>query len=150
MPSFIMKKINLILDQKVLDEYYDNYYFKLHPKAHKRYITKPCVPSINDWFILPRPQMNNLKQLWKDFIIWWIRSENLDNLMLDQFMMTFWIYMPSRRRADPDNYTPKFLLDGFTEAGFIKDDDGKHLRALTLITDYDKCHPRTEIDIDVL
>lgn len=145
-----MEKIILILDKKVLDEYYENYYFKLHPRAHKRYITTPCVPSINVWFRLPRLQMNNLKQIWKDFIVWWIKKEKLNDLQLEEFRMTFKIYMPSRRSSDPDNYTPKFLLDGFTEAGFIVDDDGRHLKSLTLITDYDKDNPRTEIDIEII
>lgn len=145
-----MDSIKLILDRNLLDEYYNDYYFKIHPRARKRYITAPCVPSINVWFILPRPQMNNLKQLWKDFIVWWINKENLNDLKLEEFRMTFRMYMPSKRRSDPDNYTPKFLLDGFTESGFIADDDGKHLKALTLITDYDKHYPRTEIYIDII
>ena len=59
--------------------------------------------------------------------------------------MTFTTYMPTKRKADPDNYTPKFVLDAFTEAGFIVDDDGTHLLSLTLKTDYDKDNPRLEI-----
>jgi len=56
-------------------------------------------------------------------------------------------YMPTRRRADCDGTVPKFLLDAFTEAGFIVDDDYKHLEELTLRMGYDKENPRTEIII---
>lgn len=35
----------------------------------------------------------------------------------------------------------------FTESGFIIDDDGNHLKSLTLRTGYDKTNPRTEIDV---
>jgi hypothetical protein len=41
-------------------------------------------------------------------------------------------------------------MDGFTESGFIVDDDGLHLKALTLKTDYDKENPRTEIYVKIL
>lgn len=56
---------------------------------------------------------------------------------------------PSKRRVDCDNTVPKFILDGFSESGFIIDDDGKHLHSLTLKTGYDKDNPRTEIKIIV-
>ena len=63
--------------------------------------------------------------------------------------MTFTTYMPTKRRIDPDNTVPKFILDGFSESGLIIDDDGRHLRSLTLKTDYDKERPRTEINIKI-
>ena len=136
----------LVLDQVVVDEY-NKYYFKRNTRLRKKYIDRPMHPSINTWMILPRNQMNILKQKWKEFGIWWIKRCHLDNLMLDKFEMTFITYMPTRRRIDPDNTVPKFLLDAFTEAGFIKDDDGQHLCSLTLRTGYDKDNPRTEIII---
>ncbi|WP_346961247.1 hypothetical protein [Clostridium sp.] len=93
--------------------------------------------------------MNGLKQIWKDFIKWWVIDLDLVGLQLDKYEMKFTTYMPTRRRSDPDNMTPKFIMDGFTEAGFIVDDDGAHLLALTLATDYDKEYPRTEIEVFV-
>ena len=42
---------------------------------------------------------------------------------------------------------PKFLLDGFSEAGFIVDDDSKHVTSLTLECGVDKDNPRTEIEV---
>ena len=100
--------------------------------------------------ILPRIQMNALKQKWKDFVFWWINDLGLQNRNLEKFEMTFTTYMPTKRRIDCDNTVPKFILDGFSEAGFIVDDDGSHLHSLTLKTGYDKNNPRTEIEVKVL
>lgn len=145
----IKDKITLILDQKVLDKY-NEYYFKLHPRAKKIPIERPTIPSLNTWIILPRIQMNALKQKHKDFIIWWINDLGYQDMKIDNFEMTYKVYMPTKRRSDPDNFTPKFWNDGFTESGFIVDDDGKHLKKLTLIADYDKDWTRTEIEIKLL
>ena len=91
--------------------------------------------------------MNALKQKWKDFGVWWIKSLGFDDLKLDKFEMTFIVYMPTKRRADADGIVPKFILDSFTESGFIVDDDYNHLQSLTLKMGYDKENPRTEIII---
>lgn len=144
-----MTELNLVLDQKVLDEY-NAYYFKKYPRRSKAPIEHPYHESINKWFVMQRPQMNALKQRWKEFCIWWIENLGLSEKKLDQFEMTFTTYMPTKRRIDPDNTVPKFILDGLVESGFIIDDDGRHLRSLTLKTDYDKERPRTEINIKIL
>jgi len=141
-----MKTIKLVLDQVVLDQYTD-YYFKLHPKAKKKPIEHPYHPSINTWCILPRIQMNALKQKWKDFGVWWLTILGYKDMKLDSFDIVETVYFNSKRRHDVDNQVPKFLLDSFTEAGFIVDDDEKHLHSLTLKTAYDKENPRTEIEI---
>ena len=138
--------IKLILDNDVLDSY-NKYYFSQHPRATKKPIEHPYHPSINQWMILPRMQMNALKQKWKDFMCWWIKSEKLTNLRLENFDILFTIYFSTKSRHDVDNQVPKFILDGFSESGFIVDDDEKHLRSLTLKTGYDKENPRTEIEI---
>jgi Holliday junction resolvase RusA-like endonuclease len=144
-----VEEIKLIIDDALLDEYAD-YYFKKHPRARKKPIEKPWHPSINQWMILPRIQMNALKQKWKDFGVWWIEKLGYTDMMLRSFDMTFTVFRNTRRRVDPDNCCPKMILDSFTESGFIVDDDGKHLHSLTLKTDYDKEYPRTEILVRIL
>lgn len=139
----------LILDNQVLEKY-NEHYFYVHKRAKKIPIPHPYHESINKWFIMQRPEMNALKQRWKDFCIWWIKSLGYQDLMLDKFEMTFTTYMPTKRRFDPDNSVPKFILDGFSESGFIVDDDGNHLKSLTLKTGYDKDNPRTEIEIRII
>lgn len=138
--------IKLILDNDVLDKY-NEYYFKQHPRAKKKPIEKPRHPSLNQWIILPRIQMNALKQKWKDFVCYWIKSEELDKEQLDNFEIIVTTYFDSKRRTDLDNHVIKFILDGFTESGFIVDDDSKHLHSLTFKAGYDKDNPRTEIEI---
>ena len=136
----------MIMDQQLIDEY-NQYYFKKYPRAKKPAIEKPRHPLLNTWMILPRIQMNSLKQKWKFFGVWWCKKLGYDGLMLDKFDVEVITYMPTRRRSDCDNTVPKFLLDSFTEAGFIVDDDYKHLQSLTLRMGYDKDNPRTEIII---
>lgn len=140
------ESIKLVLDKEVLDRYYE-YYFKKYPKRKKRYIERPLHPSINTWMIMQRPAMNKLKQEWHDFIAWWISDLNLQDEHLESFKLKFTTFMPTKRRSDPDNTVPKFILDGFTDAGFIADDCGTHLKELSLSTDYDKEWPRTEIEV---
>lgn len=144
-----MIEYHIVIDNSVLEEY-NKYYFSIHKKAKKPPIERPIHPSINQWFIMQRPQMNALKQKWKDFGVWLIKKLGYDNLKLDKFEMECISYMPTKRRVDPDNLTPKFLNDSFTESGFIVDDDGNHMKGLTLRTDYDKENPRTEIFVRVI
>ena len=141
--------LNITIDNEVLERY-NKYYFRKYPKRKKIPIQRPLHPSINQWMILQRPAMNNLKQTWKEFCIWLINDLGYKDMKLDKYEMIFVTYMPTKRRSDPDNMSPKFIMDGFTEAGFIIDDDGNHLKALTLKTDYDKERPRTEIYVTVL
>ena len=141
-----MNNIKLVLDQDVLDKY-NEYYFSKHPKARKIPIEHPYHPSINTWCILPRIQMNALKQKWKEFGCWWIKELGYENMKLDSFSIVETVFFNSRRRHDVDNQVPKFFLDSLTESGFIVDDDEKHLHSLTLKTEYDKENPRTEFEI---
>lgn len=138
--------IKLVLNQDVLDKY-NKHYFTEHPRAKKVPIEHPWHPSINTWCILPRIQMNALKQKWKDFIVFWINDEKLSNRQLDDFDIVITVFFNTKRRHDVDNQVPKFILDGFTESGFIVDDDEKHLHSLTIKTGYDKENPRTEIEV---
>ncbi len=91
--------------------------------------------------------MNTLKQSWKNFIVWYIKDSGYENLKLDDVDIIYNIYHPTKRRTDPDNYTPKFIHDGFVESGFLLDDDREHLKSLTIRCHVDKDNPRTEIEI---
>lgn len=140
------KTIHILIDNNVLRRY-DEYYFKRHPKAHKRPIEHPYHESINKWMVMRRPMMNALKQKWKDFIVWLIKSKGLLNLHIEKCEMKFFTYYPTHVRHDVDNSCPKFILDGMSESGFIVDDDSTHITKLTLECGYDKENPRTEITV---
>ena len=100
--------ITLTLDNNTLEKY-SEYYFSLHPKARKTPIEHPYHPSINTWFIMRRPELNALKQKWKDFIVWWINDLGYQDKKLDKFTMTFTIYFSTQRRHDLDN---QVFIDG--------------------------------------
>ena len=119
-------------------------------KEKKRIIEKPWHPSLNKWIILRRPSMNNLKQQWKEYGVWLINYYGLANLNIEKCVITFKYYMPTKRRADNDNMTPKFFLDAMVESGLIKDDSYFIVNPLILWLGYDKSNPRMEIHIKEL
>lgn len=55
-------------------------------------------------------------------------------------------YFKTCHRRDPDNYSGKFILDGLTKAGIIKDDSFSNID-LILKGRVDRKNPRTEIYI---
>lgn len=141
--------LKLTIDNNTLSEY-EKYYFKQHPKARKKPIQNPYHPSINEWMVMKRPMMNALKQKYKDFIIWFIENQGYTNLHIKKCEMIFTTYYKTNRSHDVDNTTPKFILDGFVESGFIIDDDWKHLHQITLQCSVDNNNPRTEITVLIM
>lgn len=129
---------------------YNKTYFKKYPRRSKPPIDSPTHPSINAWFIMGRPQMNDIKGKWKEFVVWLIQEKGLENLKIESCSMEFISYYRTRRRSDVDNSVPKFILDGMVEAGLIVDDDYFHLKELVLRCGYDKDRPRTDIFIHIL
>ena len=140
--------IHLTIDDDVLARY-EQYYFALHPKAHKRPIAHPYHESINAWMIMKRPMMNALKQKWKDFIRWFVSEEGYSNLHIDRCEVYQTVYYPNNRRHDIDNSTPKFIIDGFVDSGMLVDDDCRHILRLDLQCDVDTERPRTEFTFKV-
>lgn len=143
------KQILLVFDNETLEEY-NKYYFSIYPKRKKIPIERPTHPSLNTWMIMKRPQMNALKQTWKEFVMWYAKKNNLENLNIEKCEISITSYFPSKRRVDADNYAGKFFLDGLTESKVIFDDDSLHVLSLTLKCGYDKERPRTELLIKIL
>lgn len=137
-------EMTLIIDNSTIENY-NKYYFNLHPKSKKFPIPFPYHPSVNVWMIMKRPIMNGLKQKWKSFLVWFIEYSGYSNLQIAECEIIFTTYFKTRIRHDPDNTSPKFILDGMVESGFLIDDDSQHLKSLTLRCGYDKDNPRTEI-----
>lgn len=141
-----MEHIRLTIDEHVIAAY-EEHYFAVHTRAVKKPIPHPYHESINVWMIMPRSQMNALKQKWKDFIVWFIQNQGYANLHINECELVFSAYYPTNRRHDTDNSTPKFILDGLVESGFIVDDDSEHVKKLSLQCFVDHEYPRTEIDV---
>lgn len=142
-----ISQIVLTIDNSTLEKY-NKFYFKQYPKRKKKPIEAPTHPSINKWMIMKRPQMNDLKQKWKDFLVWFIEDNKLTNKKIDKCSMTFISYFKTKIRKDCDNTVPKFILDGMAEAGLVIDDDSLHIESITLKCGYDKERPRTDIYIE--
>ena len=143
-----LKTLNLTIDHGVLDRYYVHY-FEIHKRAKKLPIPHPYHESINTWMIMRRSAMNALKQKWKDFIVWFVEDQGYANLRIEKCRITFRAYYANNRRHDPDNSTPKFILDGLVESGMLVDDDSTHILSLTLECDVDLEHPRTDIQFQI-
>ena len=140
--------IKLVIDNAALEDY-EKVYFAEHPRAKKKPIAQPYHESINKWMIMKRPQMNALKQKWKDFIVYFIRNSEYSDVHIEQCELRFVTYYGTERRHDIDNGCPKFILDGLCESGFIIDDDSKHITSLTMQCFVDAGNPRTEIEVNV-
>ena len=83
------------------------------------------------------------KQEWKDLVVLHCKRQREP---FEYAIVTITYYFKDKRRHDPDNYSGKFILDGLTAAGIIKDDDFKHIE-LRLCAGMDKKRPRTQIDV---
>lgn len=145
---FSIQVIKLVIDNTVLEDY-EKAYFAKHPKAKKKPIAHPYHESINQWMIMKRPQMNALKQRWKEFIEWFVENSEYKEMRVEQCELKFTTYYGTSRRHDIDNGCPKFILDGLCESGFIIDDDSKHITSLTMQCSVDTENPRTEIEVYV-
>jgi Holliday junction resolvase RusA-like endonuclease len=137
----------MVIDNAAIEKYARSY-FLLHKRARKAPIDKPRHPSINEWMIMKRPQMNAVKQKWKDFIVWLSGETGFKDSKIDKYSVFIKTYFPRNNRHDADNTVPKFILDGLVEGGVVIDDDSKHLISLTLECGVDKENPRTEIYVN--
>lgn len=148
------KKYLIVIDIPTMEKY-KTYYFKKYPRrrvfpfaSRKTGSINPIPPSLNQWMVMQRPQMNHVKQQWKDFVVWLVNDYGMSDLNIETATITFTYYFKDKRRRDADNYTPKNIFDGFTESGLIVDDDFEHIQMLCIKGGYDKHNPRVEILIE--
>ena len=141
------KQLTLIFDNAKLKEYLEQYFIK-YPKRKVAPIDDPLHPSINKWFIMKRPQMNDFKQKWKDFTCWVVEQYGYQDMKIDKCSITYKYYFPTKRKQDVDNRTPKFLNDGLVESGLLVGDDYNHVNPIVLWGGYDKDNSRMEVIID--
>jgi Holliday junction resolvase RusA-like endonuclease len=139
-------EIKIIIDNDVINKY-NEYYFSKYPRRKKKPIEKPIPPSLNAWMIMPRFQMNALKQHWKEFGNWLVGYYGYVNKKIDKCNIIIEYFFDSKRRHDADNFTPKNLFDSFTVSGLLVDDDFNHVESLVIKGNYSKNNPRTEIRI---
>jgi len=133
----------ITIDENILDKY-NKYYFKKYPRRKVPPIKKTIPPSLNAYISMIRMAQNNLKQKYKEFSIWLAEYYKIDNLNLDNALITYTFYFKDHRRRDFDNMmiAPKLIHDGFVEAKVFKDDCGEYLRLAFNQFQYDKLNPR--------
>lgn len=104
------------------------------------------VPPSNNKFIgrLNRWDYQNEKKRWAKLI--WLKCRPKPDKPLDKVEVKITYFFKTKTRRDPDNYSGKFILDGLTGAGILKDDSFDNI-ILELEGRYDKNNPRTEIEI---
>ena len=139
-----MAEIKIIIDKDIIDKY-NQYYFSKYPQRIKPPIESPIPPSLNQWMVMKRFQMNHQKQVWKDFGEWLVKTNGLENKKLEKCHIVIEYFFNNKRRHDADNYTPKNLFDSFTVSGLLIDDDFDHVESLTIKGNYSKENSRTEI-----
>ena len=139
-------EIKIVIDNDTIASY-RSYYFETYPTRKKFPIKSPIPPSLNQWMVMRRFEMNHQKQVWKDFGMWLVRENNLQDKKIEKCSITMEYFFPDKRRRDADNYTPKNLFDSFTASGLLVDDDFIHLESLTIKGYYSKGHPKTVITI---
>lgn len=132
------KPIKIIIDENLLNTYYNNYYFIKYPKRKKKPIEEPIFPTLNSWIILPRMSMNNLKQQWKEFGEWIISYYNYNNLNINDCYICIEHTFKTKKRRDPDNYIPKFFLDAMVSSKMLIDDSLNVIKQLNLTCKYGK------------
>ena len=124
-------------NQELLDEYLVEY-FRRHPKATKKPITRPLHPSINEWMGMQRHQLNALKQHWKDFSVFVCFKHGVTKLNIEKCSMEMICTHPTKVKRDNDNLACKFILDGFTAAQFLSEDNYFVLNPLIIRSRYEK------------
>jgi len=139
-----MSELKIIIDRDTIADYM-LYYFKLYPLRKKPPITNPIPPSLNQWMVMKRFQMNHQKQAWKEFGGWLVIRNGLENRKIEKCQIVIEYFFEDNRKRDADNYTPKNLFDAFTKFGLIVDDDFSHVESLTIKGGVDKKNPRAEI-----
>lgn len=115
-------------------------YMKKHPRAKKKPLQFSSHPSLNTWIILKRPSMNALKQKWADFTEFVVDYYGLRDLGIKKCKCRYIVFKDSKRRSDVDNYSPKFIFDGFSaeHSGLIIDDSSDCVEELTIRIEYRK------------
>lgn len=132
--------------EELLEEWTKEY-FKTHPRAKKNPIKYASHESLNTWHTMHRINKNNLKQNMKEFTMFVSDKNNTSQLGISKCRCKVIIYKASKTRCDPDNYSPKMVMDGLTAdaSGTIVDDGDSCIKSLTIEIEYRK--GKHEMDI---
>ena len=145
----MQEQILITIDQNKVDTF-NSKYLKEHTRARKKPIKYPRHPSLNEYMGMSSVAINTLKTHWENFIFDVLLESDLVNKNIQRCRIIYTTYFKVDRRHDVDNISPKFIFDGLVKAGFIADDDYKHIIELVTRCDIDAENPRTEILVEVM
>lgn len=123
------------INQQLVDEY-NAEYFKKYKNRRKPPIAAPHPLSLNKILIMKRPQMNQVKQNHKDFIVWVCGKLGIQHLMINDCEIYLELIYHDRRLRDLDNNIGGYKLwaDGLTDrdgCGVIVDDNYQIVKKLS-------------------
>jgi len=145
-----MDDYKIIINNQLVSDF-NVRYKKVHFRSKKPAIKGPIPPSLNEWINMNPLQRNDLKQKWKEFVVFLVNHYELSDLMIPKCKIDIMYTFGTRHRHDADNYTPKFIFDGLTEAKVLADDDFGHVTSVTIGTfGYEQNNAKTEIIFHLL
>jgi crossover junction endodeoxyribonuclease RusA len=99
-------------------------------------------PSINEWRRWDWRRRRYEVEEWKKLVRLCVGRPRLFAVPVH---VTVSYFFPTRGRCDPDNYSPKFVMDGFV-GSLLEDDDFDHVQSLAITRGgVDRERPRTEV-----
>ena len=139
------------INQQLVDEY-NAEYFKKYKNRRKPAIDSPLPLSLNKILVMRRPQMNDTKQKYKDFMIWVCEKQGINNLRISDCEIYLEFVVHNRAKKDLDNYIGgwKMFSDGMTVkdgAGVIEDDNFFVVKKLSSTIRYEKGIKKTIVHI---
>lgn len=108
------------------------------------------MPGLNDYVRAERSNRFAASKMKKQ------QTERAGIAAVEQRMPSFngrveiiFTWVEENRRRDMDNvaFAKKFILDGLVRAGVIRDDTPRYVAELADRFDYDKQHPRIEVEV---
>lgn len=108
------------------------------------------MPGLNDYVRAERSNRFAASKMKKQ------QTERAGIAAVEQCMPSFngrveiiFTWVEENRRRDMDNvaFAKKFILDGLVRAGVIRDDTPRYVAELADRFDYDKQHPRIEVEV---
>lgn len=144
-------EIIIEINQSLVDEYNAEYLSK-NKRTRKAPIASPHPLSLNKILLMDYTHRNDVKQKYKEFIMWVCRNQGVDNMRIAECEIFLELVFHDKRLRDIDNHIGgyKFIADGLTETdgcGVILDDNYQVVKKLSSNIRYEKGEKKTIIHI---
>lgn len=86
-----------------------------------------CQPSLNEWRRWHWARRHRHQGYVSDLVTIAALQALWRGGPMERAVVSVTYHLPPGPRRDPDNYSPKFILDGLRAAAIIRDDDARHI-----------------------